>query len=190
MVVKRYVQLYKGDKAILNRYTCNTHEEWLDAVQRFQSFANFLNKSHGIDSCLRYQYELMNTDDFKSICISLHGRDVCFDNNGSIVRTSFVYPDFNIPIIIKDTRITCKSAILNFETGEYVIRGEDCNYNFREFKLNLDLHTANAIRILMRASYLLNLEWHTRFMNFGTSFGPEELEKYFSHKVLAQIGNY
>lgn len=186
MIVKRYVQLYKGKQPILNRYSCDTHEEWLNAVQNFQSFASFLNKSQGVDIIAKYQYDLMQTEDFKAICMSLHGRDVRFERNGDLVRTSFVYPDFNIPIVLNGVQITCKNASLDFKTGEYVVRGEDRNYNIREFKVNLDLHTANVIRILMRASYLENLVWVTRFMNFGTSFGPDKLEDYFSQKVLTK----
>ncbi|MDE5883453.1 MAG: hypothetical protein K2H60_17160 [Muribaculaceae bacterium] len=171
----RNIYLFLNGKEQLNRYHCKDKEEYMSLIATLNSIASLFNSSYSKDvNISRREYELSQSEKFKEFLYSLSNS---IEFNGIYpnltVYITHEWPSLKLTSHINGKDIICNYAIFNFRTRELKVSGRDRQNNKENVERIESVEYRNILYALLRAYYLINIEFISRFMNF--SFHPVDL---------------
>lgn len=171
----RNIYLFLNGKEQLNRYHCKDKKEYMSLIDTLNSIASLFNSSYSKDvNISRREYELSQSEKFKEFLYSLSNS---IEFNGIYpnltVYVTHSWPSLKLTSHINGKDIICNYAIFNFRTRELKVSGRDRQNNKENVERIESVEYRNILYALLRAYYLINIEFISRFMNF--SFHPVDL---------------
>lgn len=165
----RNIYLFLNGQEQPNRYICKNREEFEARISELNSIASLFNYSFSKDiSISKKEYDLARSDEFREFLNSLSNS---IEFNGIYpnltIYTTHSWPSFKLTSHINGRDFLCSYSIFNFMTCVLKVSGRDKQGN----KVNLEqiksIEYRNILYALLRAYYLINLQFISRWMNFS-----------------------
>lgn len=169
-ITKRYIQLFiNGQKASTHRSCFDSHNEWLDGVDKVRALASIFNdywfKTESLSS---EQVNIYDTPKIQGILYALSGWVLHLKGRyPNIIATSqHKWPGFRHEIDFDGRTIICDEACLDFEKSTFKVEGWKKNSDEKtSYSCTLSYVEKTLIKKLLRAYFLNNIVFCSQFLN-------------------------
>ncbi|MBO7120261.1 MAG: hypothetical protein J6W03_08090 [Bacteroidaceae bacterium] len=188
-IVKRYIQLYiNGEKASAQRSAFDSHNEWLEGVERVRSLASIINDYwYKTEPLYLDQKDAFDTPKIQNILIALSGWDFFIKGRypNAVISSKHGWPGFPHKVDFDGRTIVCDEACLDFAKGTFKLDGwyketrETASYY-----CSLSYIEKTLIKKLLRAYFLNNIDFISKFLQKLSFHAYSNLSDYMKNGFL------